>query len=60
MITLKVECCTCSKGQPLEINVDTVEELILEAVKTRIEKFGWVVEINGNRIDTYCSTKCAA
>lgn len=40
--------------------VDTLAELNLEVIKKRIEEFGWIVEISGDHIDTYCSTKCAA
>ena len=61
MITLRIECCTCYYyKQPLEMFVDTLAELNLEVIKKRIEEFGWIVEISGDHIDTYCSTKCAA
>ncbi len=59
MITLTISCSQCGKVMPEEMQADTRDEMAPEAVKAHIEKRGWVFQINGENVDTYCSKKCA-
>jgi hypothetical protein len=44
----------------LEISCDGPKQLEPQALKKAIEKNrGWVVQFNGDYMDTYCCKKCA-
>ncbi len=57
-LRLEVYCSMCGKQLYAEIYVGDVDRLEPEALKTRIEKEGWIVQFNDGHIDTYCSKKC--
>lgn len=64
-MSLEIEV-TCSNhqrdgwGKRLELVIDRVQQLDPRELKKRIERHnGWIVQFNGNNIDTYCSRKCA-
>lgn len=57
MITLSISCSHCGKLLPEDIEVDGRKEL--DNIGKIIESLGWVVQYNGDYIDTYCSKRCA-
>jgi hypothetical protein len=64
MITLQVSCSNHQKqdgsyGRDAEINLDTIDGTTARKVKRELENNGWVVQFNGNHMDTYCSKICA-
>lgn len=55
---LEVYCAMCGKENNIEIdtqkiNTDTTIERVIKNAK-------WVVQINGNNFDIYCSKSCAS
>lgn len=56
---------TCSNHQHwkeprrIRLIIDGPKQLETPVLKERIERRGWIVEINGDNMDTYCSKKCA-
>ncbi len=62
MITIKITCSMCGKStddMDRELMVETVDQLELNKFKARLKRIGWIVQINGWNIDTYCSKECA-
>ena len=59
MITVEVDCSTCGKARPLSIEIETLADLQPIVLKKAIEREGWIVQINGEYMDTYCSKECA-
>lgn len=39
--------------------VDTLDEKTPELVRGHLERRDWIVQFNGEHMDTYCSKKCA-
>lgn len=60
MIILKITCCMCGNEFPNEIEADKKKQLTVKHIKTTLEKSRWIVEVNGEHIDTYCCKYCAA
>lgn len=59
-LELQVTCSMCGSTKcPLEIDLE-LTDLNIESIRRLIEQKGWIVEINGEHFDTYCSKKCAA
>ena len=52
-------CAQCGKQPCKEFQVDRAEELAAENMKHRLEQNNWIVQINGEHFDTYCSKQCA-
>jgi len=51
-----------TSGEPkeIELSVGRIASLNPESIKRMIEEHpGWVVQFNGEHVDTYCSKKCA-
>lgn len=61
MITLKVSCSKCGKELHPEMDFDSEFELNVEGLRRRLDdsESNWIVEVNGDNIDTYCSKVCA-
>ena len=63
-MTLRVTCSYHQKndggfGREAEIDLNTLDGDTPQRVKRQLEKEGWVVQFNGEHMDTYCSKKCA-
>jgi hypothetical protein len=64
-IKATITCSMCggmerySKPHPLEIVINGAKDLDQQALKKQIEAQGWIVQLNGDSIDTYCTKKCA-
>jgi hypothetical protein len=58
-MTLKVECSMCSEAQPLELAIEYKDDLDAKEITKRIQRAGWIVQFNGEMVDTYCTKKCA-
>lgn len=64
MLTLKIECSNHQKndggyGREIEIELDTIDATTPLQVRKQLEADRWVVQFNGEHMDTYCSKKCA-
>lgn len=63
MITLTASCSnhqTNSEPREFSVSLDRLNEHQLEEkIKKALKSQGWVVEFNGDNMDTYCSKKCA-
>jgi hypothetical protein len=46
-------------GREEEIWIDTLDLTTAAKVQRHLERNGWVVQLNGKHMDTYCSKKCA-
>ena len=42
-----------------EVEITIKQDLAPESIKVQIEKLKWIVQFNGDNIDTYCSKQCA-
>lgn len=63
-LTLEVSCSNHQKndggyGKEITITLDTISDHAAKQVKRGLEQQGWVVQFNGDNMDTYCSKKCA-
>lgn len=60
-MTLKIECSACFySNKEIELDIVGPADLDPQKLKKEIEKCpDWVVEFNGDHMDTYCSKKCA-
>lgn len=63
-MTLTVSCSYHQKndggyGKDAEITLDTISDKTAKQVAKELESQGWVVQFNGDNMDTYCSKKCA-
>jgi hypothetical protein len=64
MLTITAECSNHQKadggyGRREEMVISTVNDKIAQEVKQRLVARGWVVQFNGDHMDTYCSKECA-
>ena len=59
MITLKITCAMCGKALPQEIDAERQNELSLSRIEREISRYGWIMQVNGEIVDAYCSKKCA-
>lgn len=61
-LTLEVSCSQHVMTTPPReetIFLDTSTQTTADYVKCELERRGWVVQFNGEHMDTYCSKKCA-
>lgn len=63
-LTLQVSCSYHQEddggyGKEAEINLETIDKHTAKQVKDSLESQGWVVQFNGDNMDTYCSKECA-
>jgi hypothetical protein len=60
-MTLEVSCSTCwpQENLPLALDIEGPKDIDPQKLKKRIEKEGWIVQFNGDHMDTYCTKKCA-
>lgn len=63
-LQLQVTCSNHQKddggyGREEEVWIDTIDERTAGVVQRHLERRGWVVQFNGEHMDTYCSKKCA-
>lgn len=60
MIELTVRCSLCgiAKDNP-PLEVGNIFKLALPEIVKELEKLGWIIQMNGKHIDTYCSKECA-
>lgn len=42
-----------------EISISSPEDLTAKEIEERLGLLGWLVEVNGDNFDTYCSGECA-
>lgn len=59
MIDIEVSCSKCGKMLPDVFSIEKQQHYLLSNLKATLEKHGWIVELNGDSIDTYCSKECA-
>lgn len=59
MIELKVDCSMCGKELDPDLQIYTAKELVLLGISDRLKKRGWILQVNGGQIDTYCSLRCS-
>lgn len=61
-LQVKVYCSNHQRNtEPKEekVWIDTIDANTATLVKHHLERKGWVVQFNGEHMDTYCSKKCA-
>lgn len=63
-LTLNISCSYHQKGdggygREAEIIIDNIDDSAVKHVTKELKKQGWVVQFNGDHMDTYCSKKCA-
>jgi hypothetical protein len=63
-LQLHVTCSNHQKndggyGREQEVWIDTIDTKTANVVQRHLEREGWVVQFNGEHMDTYCSQKCA-
>lgn len=61
-LELIVDCSNHQKdgdARQETIALDTIDHHTAMRVKQQLERSGWVVQFNGEHMDTYCSKKCA-
>lgn len=49
----------CPYGREEQIWISTISDAEAKSVKRHLERRGWVVQFNGDNMDTYCSKECA-
>lgn len=62
MITLTVDCSYHQKDdepRQVQITLENIDANTARKLRRHLESQGWVVQFNGNNMDTYCSKKCA-
>ena len=61
-MTLEVDCSyhqKKSEARQTHLTIVGPRELDPQSIKERLEAQHWVVQFNGNNMDTYCSKECA-
>lgn len=58
-MTINIRCSYCGK-KPREIAIDEKSDLEIPSLIRAFQREGFIVEENGNHIDTYCRKSCAA
>lgn len=67
MLTLTIDCSYHQKdddgtggyGKQEEVMLETIDDTTRRRIEKHLKSKGWVVQYNGNNMDTYCSKKCA-
>lgn len=55
---LEISCAMCCKEKTLEIDTEGFKPDT--TVRRLIENAKWIVQVNGEHFDIYCSKRCAA
>lgn len=63
-LTVEASCSHHQKndggyGKEVEISLSTISDASGKRLKEMLEQQGWIVQFNGEFMDTYCSKKCA-
>ena len=58
-VTVTCSMCFPPKKRALKMDIEGPKDLDPETLKARIEGEGWIVQFNGDNMDTYCTEKCA-
>lgn len=63
-LTLTIDCSYHQKddgsyGKQEEISLDTINDHARKVIEKYLKSKGWVVQYNGENMDTYCSKECA-
>jgi hypothetical protein len=59
MITVDCDMCFPPRKPGFEFEIEDPKDLALEAIKERIEREGWIVQVIKNQMFVYCTKKCA-
>lgn len=62
MLELEITCSnhdSMKRERRLSLVIDGPKDLKTKVLKKRIEQHEWIVQLNGDNMDTYCSKKCA-
>lgn len=64
MLTVLVTCSNHQKndgtfGKEIEVIIDSIDDAGRRHLQGVLERRGWVVQFNGDNMDTYCSRECA-
>ncbi len=55
MIELEISFAMCGK----RITMENKSDCDIASLKSKLKGIGWVLQLNGPKIDTYCSKGCA-
>lgn len=61
-LQLTISCSHHQKdgwGREEAISLDTIDDNTRKRIERHLKSKGWVVEYNGEHMDTYCSKECA-
>lgn len=61
MIEIQITCSACGRKRyeaPIVLENEAID-ILPENLLMKIFNLGWIVEHNGNHLDTYCSKECA-
>lgn len=63
-IKLQITCSHCGEYLRNEdgeesLDTETIDDLQSGKIIEQVEKLGWIVQVNGDYLDTYCSARCA-
>ena len=53
---LNIDCAMCGKNHEINIPTDKGEP---KKIRQIVEDVGWIVQLNGENFDLYCSPRCA-
>lgn len=56
---LQINCAMCGETFPETVEIQTAKEFTVEHLRKWLKIRGWLVELNGENIDIYCSKECA-
>lgn len=59
MIAITITCSYCGEPFPVQGILDGPERKAISNLKAFIKRHRWIMEFNGDEIDTYCSVACA-
>jgi hypothetical protein len=61
-LELTIDCSYHQKDDDARqetISLNTIDEHTAMRIKQQLERNGWIVQFNGEHMDTYCSKRCA-
>lgn len=56
---IEIECAMCGQMMPEPVFIENEKDLELKSITKKAKLQGWILEVNGDIIDAYCSKKCA-
>lgn len=59
MIEITLSCAQCGAELNSTMTVDKASAVCVESVRLLADGYGWIVQVNGDQVDTYCSKECA-